>query len=311
MNWLCFGNLFEDNSCLAWKILTGFPIALSLYFMIRKVDMNREKFDVNSYYAVMRTPDFLSSKCSCDKTKSSLEKAFDIALDIRKFEIDMYWKRATYFWALMAICFTGIVMLKNGALYPLISFSLSCLGLFLSVAFWLINRGSKFWQQNWEAHVDLLGRKICGPLYQYVIISDDIKKCSPWSEWPFSVSKVNMLVSFFLIVFWISIIYAQFTIFDGKFFANEILYQELNVQVTSRFLLNSNIRWFLLTITSWGIFFLLYFSTTSEIESKISNGFMNFFKWEKKGNQKESDKRTFSAGSKTLYVRKDWWNNNN
>ena len=26
------------------------------------------------------------------------EKALDLALDIRKFEIELYWKRAAYFW---------------------------------------------------------------------------------------------------------------------------------------------------------------------------------------------------------------------
>ncbi|TQP38712.1 hypothetical protein FLM09_19635 [Vibrio cholerae] len=29
--------------------------------------------------------------------------ALDYALDIRKFEIELYWKRATYFWALIAV----------------------------------------------------------------------------------------------------------------------------------------------------------------------------------------------------------------
>ena len=31
--------------------------------------------------------------------KDKAEKALDFALDIRKFEIELYWKRVTYFWA--------------------------------------------------------------------------------------------------------------------------------------------------------------------------------------------------------------------
>lgn len=38
-----------------------------------------------------------------DKRKFALEHA----LDIRKFEIELYWKRATYFWTLIAATFAG------------------------------------------------------------------------------------------------------------------------------------------------------------------------------------------------------------
>ena len=44
--------------------------------------------------------DFLS-----DETKK--EKALDHALDIRKFEIELYWKRAAYFWTFIAATLAG------------------------------------------------------------------------------------------------------------------------------------------------------------------------------------------------------------
>ena len=34
-------------------------------------------------------------------------KAFEHALDIRKFEIDLYWKRASYFWTFIAATLAG------------------------------------------------------------------------------------------------------------------------------------------------------------------------------------------------------------
>jgi len=42
--------------------------------------------------------------CKTDKEKKSIIKeAYNVALDIRKFEIDLYWKRATYFWGFLVI----------------------------------------------------------------------------------------------------------------------------------------------------------------------------------------------------------------
>ncbi|MCC9001729.1 MAG: hypothetical protein LM549_03765, partial [Candidatus Competibacter sp.] len=41
------------------------------------------------------------------KDRSKLESALEKALDIRKFEIELYWKRAAYFWTLIAAAFAG------------------------------------------------------------------------------------------------------------------------------------------------------------------------------------------------------------
>lgn len=40
-------------------------------------------------------------------------RALALALDIRKFEIDLYWKRATYFWAFIAAAFAGYALTYN------------------------------------------------------------------------------------------------------------------------------------------------------------------------------------------------------
>jgi lipopolysaccharide export LptBFGC system permease protein LptF len=83
------------------------------------------------------------------------KEALKQALDIRKFEIELYWKRATYFWSLIAAAFAGYFALSNSKeqLLPLL---ISCIGLVLSVGWFQVNRGSKYWQSNWERHVDCL-----------------------------------------------------------------------------------------------------------------------------------------------------------
>src|SRR5437763_9974396 len=97
---------------------------------------------------------------------SALARALDRALDIRKFEIELYWKRATYFWAFLAVTLAGYFTLraaniddraKGNALLLV-----SCLGVVFSVTWYFVNRASKFWQENWGNHVNLLEGKVIG-----------------------------------------------------------------------------------------------------------------------------------------------------
>ena len=131
-------------------------------------------------------------------------RALTLALDIRKFEIELYWKRATYFWGFIAVAFTGHALTYKTASdhEPWLSLLFSSLGLIFSWAWFLVNRGSKFWQQNWEGHVDLLENLTLGPLYKTLVVHSD-KKCFLVAAGRFSVSKINQLLSFFITIIWI------------------------------------------------------------------------------------------------------------
>jgi hypothetical protein len=133
-------------------------------------------------------------------------RAMASALDIRKFEIDLYWKRATYFWAFIAAAFAGYGLTYKTAadLEPWLSTVFSSLGLVFSVAWHLVNRGSKFWQNNWERHVDLLEDMTLGPLYKVIAVSDESIKGNPLSSpGQFSVSRVNQILSGFVTTVWL------------------------------------------------------------------------------------------------------------
>lgn len=122
---------------------------------------------------------------SADK-KNKLKRTFDFVVETRKFEIEMYWKRATYFWAFIAVIFAGFVGLeKSGSESSFEAFLLICLGFIVSVAWHLTNLGSKFWQRHWEKHLDLLEDPFVGPLYKTV---NGVRS--------YSVSKINTIVSF-------------------------------------------------------------------------------------------------------------------
>jgi hypothetical protein len=98
------------------------------------------------------------------KTKKA--EALKYALEIRSFEIELYWKRATYFWAFIGATFAGYGAVQASSISPRqdLAVALSCMGLVFSFGWFCVNKGSKQWQENWENHVDLLEDEIIGPL---------------------------------------------------------------------------------------------------------------------------------------------------
>jgi hypothetical protein len=135
------------------------------------------------------------------KGNTKAAKALELALDVRKFEIDLYWKRATYFWAFTGAALAGYVTVltsKNVEDRSDALLIVSCLGLIFSVAWYFVNRASKFWQANWEVHVDRLEDEVMGPVYK-TLLQD---RASFWrflASYPFSVSRINQLLSLIIV----------------------------------------------------------------------------------------------------------------
>ncbi|HDZ2683781.1 TPA: hypothetical protein RSS55_005358, partial [Klebsiella pneumoniae] len=131
---------------------------------------------------------------SPEKAKRAYEKAWET----RNFEIEMYWKRATYFWAFIASTFVGyfaLISSENYIKYDRFNhvevYFLICIGFVLSLAWHFTNIGSKSWQRHWEVHVDLLEDAFTGPLYKTV-----------YPKLTYSVSKINEIVSFVFVFIW-------------------------------------------------------------------------------------------------------------
>ncbi len=145
------------------------------------------------------------------------EKALDHALDIRKFEIGLYWQRAAYFWALIAAAFAGyfaILSAEHLCDKEFLAHVVGCIGLLFTWAWCLVNRGSKQWQENWENHVDMLEDEVTGPLYKTVLLRpktapDPIERYIT-GPGKFSVSKINQWVSSFTLIIWGCLIVRSF-----------------------------------------------------------------------------------------------------
>jgi hypothetical protein len=141
-------------------------------------------------------------------------RALERALDIRKFEIDLYWKRATYFWTFISATLAGFVIVQASSSSNKgdLSVLLSNLGIAFSFAWLCVNRGSKLWQENWENHVDMLEDEIHGPLYKIVLSRPRPKGIRDWimhlltGPSPISVSKVNQLIGLYITLLWIGLL---------------------------------------------------------------------------------------------------------
>lgn len=160
-----------------------------------------------NYLSAFGDPDAISGSYKKD---SRLAKAYEVALDIRKFEIELYWKRSGSFWLLVGGIAAALGFLLSSKVdttaalsvkaKEFVAFVLALAGCTVSYAWYLVNEGSKFWQRNWEYQVDILEQRILGPLYKTVFA----KKNSTM----YSVSKINIVVSlYFMGIFAVATIY--------------------------------------------------------------------------------------------------------
>ncbi len=160
----------------------------------RKI-IHTEPKDISSIDEYDELFPFTNSRNSITVREKALEKAWHV----RDFEIEMYWKRATYFWAFIASTFALYFAVISSDNYNKVGyfqlhvfeFLIICLGLLLSLSWYLVNRGSKKWQSNWEGHIDRLEDNFTGPLYKVVS-----------SNKSHSVSRVNQIVSEIVLSIW-------------------------------------------------------------------------------------------------------------
>jgi hypothetical protein len=101
------------------------------------------------------------------KRKAALKRAWEN----RDFEIDKFWTRSAYFWGFIALIFgayIGVTTEKYASQTETMHLDLYLilLGGIFSLAWLLVIKGSKRWQENWEAHIDKLEDGITGPLYK-------------------------------------------------------------------------------------------------------------------------------------------------
>ncbi len=148
--------------------------------------------------------EYLKALALPEREESTLDRtpqsaALARAHELRKFEIENYWKRATYFWAFQLAAFTLFGLLwqavaadkldRTALLIP------AGLGAITAQVGWLTAKGSKFWQENWEGHVDMLEQFGEGRLTQTIILRGGQQ---------YSVTRANEALMLLLVCGWIA-----------------------------------------------------------------------------------------------------------
>lgn len=150
----------------------------------------------SNYMAALDFPTAVNMSAESTPTASGPTKeALARAHELRKFEIENYWRRATYFWAFQVAAFAllGLIWKEIGELDRLALLAPAGLGAISAQVGWLTAKGSKFWQENWEAHVDLLEQEVEGRMTQVVLSKNGAQ---------YSVSAVNQHFMFLLMAGW-------------------------------------------------------------------------------------------------------------
>lgn len=149
-----------------------------------------------------------------DGTKELRDLALERAHDIRKFEIELTWKRATYVATFQGFLLAGLGLLvasasMNAEELDFFKFIVSIIGVVVSAAWFAINTASKRWQEHWENRIENLESD-----YSVRYKTQPATQPNPNSR-TYSISRTNIALSRF---FWMAWSFAA-TVFAAKIIA--------------------------------------------------------------------------------------------
>ncbi|REE78715.1 hypothetical protein BX611_3025 [Lutibacter oceani] len=171
---------------------------------------------------------------------------YDKVLELRKFEIENFWKRTLFFWGTIALVYAGYFKadLKE---YQLI---IPLIGLLFNIIFSLSTRGSKYWQEHWETIAVLYENELGFDLFknntQNLVNKNSKSKLT--KPYRFSVSKLTMLLGDLSVLLW--------TILWIKEIINLFETNKLKFDFCSE---NSSINWFTVGVISIHLVLVGYF----------------------------------------------------
>ncbi|MDQ7959847.1 hypothetical protein [Flavobacterium lindanitolerans] len=126
---------------------------------------------------------------------------YDKVLELRKFEIENFWKRTLFFWGTIAIVLAGYFSSKIEDKYLIF---ISLIGVLYNIIFTLSIRGSKYWQEHWETIAVIYENKLGFDLFKSETSAYIDMKNRNVVTYPYrvSVSKLTMLLSDLTVIMW-------------------------------------------------------------------------------------------------------------
>ena len=186
----------------------------------KKGDAKKEKKDASD--------SSLASKHECENDKQyrkEMREMLKMADQIRRFEINLLWKRSLFFGTVLAAILTAIgtlydkdyktTVMSDCACCPcacairlwdftdFLTLGLWCIGFVVALCWTLANRGSKYWQEVWEKKSNCFAKRAGHKdFFFHKPVADYIKKGRFWGPWKYSVSRLMIAVSDGTVVVW-------------------------------------------------------------------------------------------------------------
>jgi hypothetical protein len=144
------------------------------------------------------------------------KELYKIAIETRNMEIGLFWQRSNYFLVLNTAVAVGFFSVADFSFQV----ALSVFGALISILWFRVNLGSKYWQSRWEHRASVLEQKLCSNIDLFSasknVIDADVeasllnhkknKKLSLYDRWVLgkpSVSKIMSGLSGLFILLWI------------------------------------------------------------------------------------------------------------
>ena len=122
-------------------------------------------------------------------------------------EQDLYWKRSTYFWTLLAAIFVGFTSIRSDATLDetaaYLKFIIIMMGCFFSYAWHLVSRSSRYWHRFWLHRLIACESRLYGETLD-ADLKDEIKG-HPLDQYHFSSSAINQTLSLLVSCIWAGI----------------------------------------------------------------------------------------------------------
>ena len=126
---------------------------------------------------------------------------YEKVLELRKFEIENFWKRALFFWGTIALIYVGYTKIDNQNPYFII---IPLIGFLFNLIFSLSIRGSKYWQEHYENLATQYEIGMNFILFRHKNTEDFLGNKFIYSKpHRFSVSKLAMLLADLSLIVWL------------------------------------------------------------------------------------------------------------
>lgn len=141
---------------------------------------------------------------------------YDACVKALQFELEQFWKRSLFFWGFIGAAFVAFASSES---HPSFQVAIASFGFVCSVVWTLVNRGSKFWYEDWEDKLKEAEIPVTGRLYgspgsekkvtdKWYSVEGFGKRL--WKGKRYSPSKLAVALSDYIAILWFCVLAYKF-----------------------------------------------------------------------------------------------------